>query len=322
VGKAALLKMMSLDGSMSRETAVFEWPDYLCWVLYLAVLLAAGFYFSRREKSTRDFFLGGQRVRWWAAGISIFGTQLSAITFMAIPAKVYATDWSYILVQATIILVAPVIIFCFLPFFRRTGVNTAYEYLGLRFSPALRVIGSAVFCMMQFGRMAIVLFLPAMALAAVTGFNVILCILLMGFLCTVYTELGGIEAVIWTDVLQVGVLLGGALLCAGIICLHVGGGLPAIVSGAWSAGKFRAFHWSWDVASTGVWVVVIGAFFSNLVPYSSDQTVVQRYLTTKSEKQAGAAIWTNAVLVAPGLADFFLSRHRPVYVLSGQPGEP
>ena len=107
----------------------FGWLDYGVLALYLATLVAMGVYFSRRERSTHDFFLGGRRIPWWAAGLSIFGTQLSAITFMAIPAKTYATDWRYFMGNMAIIMVAPVIILVFLPFYRRLNVTTAYEYL-------------------------------------------------------------------------------------------------------------------------------------------------------------------------------------------------
>ena len=244
-------------------------------------------------------------MRWWAAGISIFGTQLSAITFMAIPAKVYATDWVYILAQAAIIIVAPIIVFLYLPFFRRLNITTAYEYLEKRFNAALRLLGGIAFCLMQLGRMGIVLYLPAIALATVTDFNVYTCILVMGVFCTIYTVLGGIEAVIWTDVLQVIVLMGGALLCVVVIALKVEGGLIGIIDLGRQADKFNTINLSWDYASTAVWVVLIGNIFSNLVPYSADQTVIQRYLTTPTEKQAARAIWTNAALTVPAALIFF-----------------
>ena len=175
-------------------------------------LVVMGFYFSRREKGTDDFFLGGKRIPWWAAGLSIFGTQLSAITFMAIPAKAFATDWLYVLLTVGILAVCPVIIICFLPFFRRLNVTSAYEYLELRFNLPVRLYGSASFLFFQLGRMSIVVLLPAIALSAVTGLNVYMCIIVMGVLCTLYTVLGGIEAVIWTDVIQVIVLMGGTFL--------------------------------------------------------------------------------------------------------------
>jgi N-acetylneuraminic acid mutarotase len=182
-----------LSGTFGQIRSGFSGADYITWGIYLTVILGVGLYFSKREKGTDDFFFGGKRVRWWAAGISIFGTQLSAITFMAIPAKVYATDWVYILAQAAIIIVAPIIVWFYLPFFRRLNIATAYEYLEKRFNVALRLFGGIAFCLMQLGRMGIVLFLPAVALATVTDFNVYTCILVMGIFCTIYTVLGGIE---------------------------------------------------------------------------------------------------------------------------------
>ncbi|MHC4431585.1 MAG: sodium:solute symporter family transporter, partial [Planctomycetota bacterium] len=292
-------------GTFEQIRSGFSRVDYFSWGIYLMVILCIGIYFSKREKGTDDFFFGGRRVCWWAAGISIFGTQLSAITFMAIPAKVYATDWVYILAQATIIMVAPIVVFFYLPFFRRLNISTAYEYLEKRFNVALRLFGGAAFCLIQLGRMGIVLFLPAVALATVTDFNVYTCILVMGIFCTIYTVMGGIEAVIWTDVIQVFVLMGGALLCVAVIATKVDTGVLGIIDMGRQAGKFHAVNLTWDYTATALWVVVLGNVMSNLVPYSADQTVIQRYLTTPTEKQAARAIWTNAVLTVPASLIFF-----------------
>ena len=294
-----------LSGTFGQIRSGFSSFDYLTWGIYLIIILCIGFYFSKREKGTDDFFFGGRRVCWWAAGISIFGTQLSAITFMAMPAKVYATDWVYILAQATIIMVAPIVVFFYLPFYRRLNISTAYEYLEMRFNVALRLFGGAAFCLMQLGRMGIVLFLPAVALATVTDFNVYTCILVMGIFCTIYTVMGGIEAVIWTDVIQVFVLMGGALLCVAVIAFKVDGGLAGIIDLGRQADKFHALNLTWDYTATAVWVVLLGNLFTNLVPYSADQTVIQRYLTTPTEKHAARAIWTNAALTVPAALTFF-----------------
>lgn len=279
--------------------------NYAVLVAYFALLVGLGVYFSRREESTDDYFRAGGRIPWWAAGISIFGTQLSAITFMAIPAQAYATNWVYILAQATIVLIAPVIIYFYLPFFRRLGVTTAYEYLGKRFDDSVRLFGSVAFVLLQLGRMAIVIFLPAIALSAASGMSIYLAILLMGVLSTIYTVLGGIEAVVWSDVIQVVVLMGGALLSLATIALSVEGGLGSLVSEAAAEGKFHTFNWTWDASVTAVWVVVLGNLLANLVPYTADQTVVQRYLTTRDEKQAAQSIWTNAALTIPAALIFF-----------------
>jgi len=287
----------------SREG--FGLADYGVLTVYLASLVAMGVYFSRREKSTDDFFLGGRRIPWWAAGLSIFGTQLSAITFMTIPSKAYHTDWVYFLGNMMIVAVAPVVVFLYLPFFRRLNVSTAYEYLEQRFNLVTRLLGSAAFILFQLGRMGVVLYLPAAALSTVTGMNVYLCIALMGVLATVYTVLGGIEAVVWTDVLQVFVLLGGALLALVIITCQVDGGVARIITEGAAQNKLRAVNLTWDVATAALWVVLLGKPFEVLVSYTADQTVVQRYLTTTDEKAAARGIWTNAVLTIPASIIFF-----------------
>ncbi|MFW6125187.1 MAG: sodium:solute symporter family transporter, partial [Pirellulales bacterium] len=274
-------------------------------VAYLAVLVVIGFYFSRREKGTGDYFLAGRRVPWWAAGLSIFGTQLSAITYLAIPAKSYSSDWKYFLINVGILAIAPVVILVFLPFYRRLNVTTAYEYLGLRFGPSLRVLGSLLFSVFQIGRMGVVVLLPALALAAVTGINVYVCIALMGVLSTIYTVAGGIEAVIWTDVLQVLVLLFGAVLAIGLMVGGVQGGFGTLFEEAAAHGKFQMADWSWDLTTDSLAVVILGAIFTNLVPYTSDQAVVQRYLTTPTERMAARSIWTNALLAIPASVLFF-----------------
>jgi len=283
----------------------FGFVNYSVLGVYLLMLVGMGVYFSKREKTTEDFFLAGRRIPWWAAGISIFGTQLSAITFMAIPAMAYATDWVYFLGNMCIVLMAPIVILVYLPFYRRLNITTAYEYLEKRFNPAVRLFGSAAYILMQLGRMAIVIFLPAIALSTVTGISIQSCILLMGLLCTFYTVLGGIEAVIWSDVLQVVVLLGGAVLSLVIIASKTENGFAGIISTATANDKFHIANRTWDWTTTALWVVVIGRFFEQFVPYTADQTVVQRYLTTCDEKQAAKSIWTNAILTVPASIIFF-----------------
>ena len=285
----------------------FGLVNWLVLVGYLSVLVWIGVYCSKRGKGTEDFFVGGRRVPWWATGLSIFGTMLSAITYLALPARSFATNWTYFLLNMGIIAIAPVIIVFYLPIFRRTRITTAYEYLEQRFNRSIRLFGSASFILFQLGRMGVVLLLPALALSAVTGINVYVCIAFMGVLSTLYTVAGGIEAVIWTDVVQVVVLLGGALAALGIIVFQLDGGMSELLSAGGSSEKFRFANLNASFVSDSIVVILLGAFFSNsLVPYSSDQTVVQRYLTTSSEKLAARAIWTNAVMVLPATVIFLL----------------
>jgi N-acetylneuraminic acid mutarotase len=181
-------------------------------VIYLLLLVGIGVYFSFRNKNTEDFFRGGQRIPWWAAGCSIFATILSSLTFMSIPAKTYSTDWVYFGINLCIVLLAPFIIYYILPFFRKIDATSAYEYLEKRFNLACRLFASASYILFQIGRMAIVMYLPSLALATVTPISIEICILLMGLLSILYSALGGLEAVIWTDTIQTLVLFSGAIL--------------------------------------------------------------------------------------------------------------
>jgi len=292
---------------MNDIAVSFGKVNYTVVGIYLAVLVSMGLYFARREKTTDDFFLAGRRIPWWAAGLSIFGTQLSAITYLAMPARAYATDWALLILNIGIFAIAPFVIYLYLPFFRRLNITTAYEYLEKRFDVSIRVFGSLSFVAFQLGRMGIVVLLPALALSAVTGLNVFVCIALMGILSTAYTVLGGIEAVIWTDVVQAIVLIGGAFIALGIIIGDLDGGFTQFVSVAAENGKFNLAHLNWDWTSDALIVVIIGAIFTNsLVPYTTDQAVIQRYLTTPDEKQAARAIWLNGFLAIFAGALFLL----------------
>ena len=288
--------------SLSNNTS-FGTLNYIVLLVYLIILIGIGFMFSKNQHSTDDFFKGGNRIPWWAAGLSIFGTQLSAITFMAIPAKTFATNWLYFFLMMTIIMVSPFIIRYFLPFYRRFNLTTAYEYLELRFNLLTRLLGSAMYIFLQLGRLGIVLLLPSLALSVVTGIDVYACIMTMGILSILYTVLGGIEAVIWTDVVQVIVLLGGALISLILLYLNLDSNdISTYVS---EFEKMKIFDFELSFSNPTIWVVLIGGFATNIVQYGSDQTVIQRYLTTKDEKSAAKGIMTGAWLALPATLIFF-----------------
>jgi len=291
--------------AITKQKADFQWLDYAVLIIYFALMLAIGVYFSARQNSTEDYFIGGGRVPWWAAGLSVFGTALSAITFMAIPAKTFATNWSYFLYNMSVLLATPIITMVFIPFYRKLKITSAYEYLERRFNVFVRLFGSFSFILFQIGRIAIVLYLPAIALSLVTGIDIFVCILVVGVLSTAYTLIGGIEAVIWTDVVQVIILMGGALLSLAFMFFRVGDDLGNLATNAMEGGKLTLAHLNFALNEPTIWVVLIGGFFINLVTYSSDQSLVQRYLTTPDLKSASKTAWTNAILVVPSTLIFF-----------------
>ncbi|MEA5005374.1 MAG: sodium/solute symporter [Rikenellaceae bacterium] len=279
--------------------------DITVIVLYFLVLSLMGWHFSKKQKNTEDYFRGGGRIPWIIIGLSIFGTSLSAITFMSIPAKAYATDWSYMLFNAGIIMVVPIITLLFIPFYRRLNVTTAYEYLEKRFNPLIRVICSIAFILFQVGRMGVVLLLPSIALNVVTGFDIFLCISLMGILSLAYTMMGGIEAVAWTDAMQVIVLLGAAIAVVFVICAQLPDGINSVFTTAAADHKFNLGSTALDLRQPALWTVLIATFFTNITTYGTDQTIVQRYISTETEKQARKGVYTNALLTIPSTLIFF-----------------
>lgn len=288
-----------------QDKVSFGWINYTVIILYLLGMLGVGFYFSKKAKNTDQFFKGGGNIPWWAAGISIFATALSAITFLSIPAKAYMADWGMFMFNMTIILVAPVIIKYYLPFFRKLSVASVYQYLETRFSSSVSFLASLFFTLFMFARVAIVLFLPSLALNAVTGLNIYFCIILMGLVTMAYCTMGGIEAVVWGDVIQGCILVFGALLSLGFLIFGVDGGLGEVMRVAIDDKKFNILDFSFDWTKPVFWVALIGGFSNTLLTYSSDQSVVQRYITTKDTSSTKKSIWLNGILSIPITIIFF-----------------
>ena len=291
-------------GTLVQKT-YFGWLDYTVLVLYFLLMIFIGWWTSRHQHSTDDFFRGGEKIPGWATGLSIFGAKLSAITFIGIPAKTYAKDWTYFFLLMTIVMVMPFVIRYFIPFYRRIDATSAYEYLEKRFNYLTRFLGAVLYILLQLGRMGIVLLLPSIALSVVTGIDVVTGIVIMSVVSIFYTVLGGIEAVIWTEVVQVVILLGGAILTLVLI--------PFLLEGDWAThyqtlkdyDKLTVFDFSFDWQSSTFWVVLVGGFSLNLIQYGADQTVVQRYLTTKDQKAAEDSLRLGAWLTVPSTIIFF-----------------
>lgn len=293
--------------SLKPQQSEFGLLNYSVLVLYLLAMVGVGLFFAKRNKTTNDFFRGGKRIPWWAAGCSIFATMLSSLTFTGIPAKSYAQDWVYSIGNFTIPLVAFVAVYVALPFYRKIDVTSAYEYLENRFHRSVRQFGSLFFLLFHLFRMAIVMSLTGLALSAATPLTPTQAVLLMGVLSIIYCSFGGIEAVIWTDTIQTVVLLGGGILAIVFLILGTDGNFDGFLSSAGSADKLRLINWHSDPFSTQIafWVILVGAIAQNTSSYTADQAVVQRYMTTKDPGLAAKSIWTNALLTIPATLLFF-----------------
>ena len=306
----------------------FGWINWMVLAIYLLAMLGMGFYFMRKEKGADDFFKGGGRIPWWAAGISIYATMLSAITYMTIPAKAYTTDWTYYPMLWMILLISFPVIKYYLPYFRKLNVTSAYEVLEQRFNLATRLLASFLFCVFMIVRMAMVLYLPSLALTAVTGIDIYLCIVLMGLITIVYCTMGGVEAVIWGDVVQGLILVGGAIFAVIYLAVNTEGGVTGCIDIALENDKLRLFDWSNSWSQATWWVIIIGGLANNLISYTSDQTVIQRFMTTPDEKSAGRGILVNGLMsvfvsvafymIGTGLYTFYKTHPTELDVTMGQ----
>jgi SSS family solute:Na+ symporter len=261
--------------------------DYALIALYLAVNLAIGAWCARRRQaSSRDFFLGGGRVSWWAAAVSFCATATSSISFMALPAKSFRTDWEPFGSAPAQAGAGILMGLVFAGILRRLNLTTIFGYLERRFDRNVRLLGAGLGVLLKIGgRMSVIMLLPALALSTVTGLNVYASIAVMGGVTTVYAAEGGFEAVVWTDVMQTVVTYGGVALALLFLARGVPGGFSGIVHAGAAAGKFHAVSWSFDPTRPTVWVFV-GMFLGHIFTQLADQPLMQRMLATKDEREA------------------------------------
>lgn len=263
---------------------------------YFAGMLLLGVVFMKRSRNSDDYFRGGGRLPWWAVSLSIYATMFSSITFLSIPAWSFMTDCRYAPLAIGTIALVPVVLKWYLPYFRRLNLTSAYEFLEVRYNLACRLFASAMFIFFMVVRTAIVAYLPAVAIAAVTGVDVNLAIVAVVAVTIVYCTMGGIEAVIWGDFTQSLILFAGTGAIFYFLVTGSDGGFAGYLREGWDAGKFSFFDLSLDWTRPVFWVVVIGGIVTNLASYTSDQCVVQRYMATKDEVSAGKSIVMNGAL--------------------------
>ena len=279
--------------------------DIVTLLLYLAGMAVMGLYFARRNKTTEEYFVGGRNFPGWAIGISMLGTSISSVTFLAFPAAAFVLDWRQLVSNMTLPLVALPAVLIFIPLFRRGKTTSAFEYLGNRFGPTIRLYGTLTFIVYSLIWIAKVLFLVSIPVGIMTGASITLVIIAVGVFIAFYTIAGGIDAVIWTDVVQAVVLWGGGFLCIGFIIFQVPGGLGQIWDVAWEHHKFGLGPMHWDPGERTFWTVSLLGVFTWLRVYACDQTMIQRYAAARSTREARKAVVIYSTVAVPTWIFFF-----------------
>lgn len=267
--------------------------NWVAVIIYLLAMLFIGVYFTKRaSQSTNSFFTASGRLPSWVVGFSIYATTLSAITFMSTPEKAFLTDWSYIAGNIAIVAIIPLLIYFYVPFFKKLKVTSAYEYLEARFGPSIRVIGSLLFVVYHLGRVAIVIYLPTLAITSVSDMNPYIVASLVGLLCILYTFLGGFEGVVWSDFIQGVILLGGALVIIILGVMNIKGGFGTVFADAIEHKKLiSADNWKLNTAAAAIPIIFLGNIFNNLYQYTASQDVVQRYQASDSLKETNKSLY-------------------------------
>ncbi|MBL9207320.1 MAG: sodium:solute symporter, partial [Opitutaceae bacterium] len=281
--------------------------DLIVLLVYLVGVTGVGCLFYWRNRSSEQYMSAGRSLPGWVVGLSIFGSYVSSISFLANPGKSYGGDWNAFVFALSLPLAALIAVKWFVPFYRKTGEVSAYQHLENRFGPWARSYAVVCYMLTQVARLGTILYLLALALVPLTGFDIRTIIIVVGLIIIVYPLLGGTEAVIWTGVVQAIVLVGGALACVVTLLLGMAEGPGQIFSMAMEKHKFSlgSFSGAWDQST--FWVVLIYGLVINLQNFGIDQSYVQRYITAKSDQAARRSVWIGALLYLPiGAAFFFI----------------
>ncbi len=273
--------------------------DFGVLVVYIAGVVGVGFWFARKSGTTSEFMAAGRSLPGWVVGLSIFGTYVSSISFLANPGKSYESNWNPFVFSLSLPIAAWIAVRWFVPFYRRAGDISAYKHLEDRFGSWARIYAVICFLLTQLARMGSIMYLVALAVAPLTGWNVPAIIIATGILVTVYTLLGGIEAVIWTDAVQSVILTLGILISCVVLLMGMPEGPGQIFQIASAQEKFSLGSLGTSVAEPTFWVVLAFGLFINLTNFGIDQSYVQRYITAKSDEAAKRSVWIGALLYLP-----------------------
>jgi SSS family solute:Na+ symporter len=279
--------------------------DWAILAGYFLATMGLGVWFHRQSRSTEGFTAASRALPGWACGLSIFATFVSSISFLALPGKAYAANWNPFVFSLSLPVATWAAVRYFLPYYRRTGEVSAYAHLEHRFGPWARVYAGLFYLLTQLARMGAVMYLMALPLSVLLGWDIRTIILVTGVSVTIYAFVGGIVAVIWTDALQSIVLMAGAGVCALVMLLGMPEGPGQVFSLAAAHHKFSLGSFGWSLAEPTFWVVLVYGVTMNLQNFGIDQSYIQRYIASRSDREARKSVWLGGLLYVPVSAVFF-----------------
>jgi SSS family solute:Na+ symporter len=280
--------------------------DYAIIILFLAGSLVFGLFFAKSQKTTKNYFLAKGKFPSWALGISLLATLISSVTFLAYPGTGYSSNWILLVQGLMVPVVLLVVIWFIVPLFRQVINLSTYEYFEKRFGPFARYYSSVAFVLRQFSGMGTVLFLLAVSLEKILPIGTFYIVLIVGGIIIMINLLGGIEAVIWLDVFQGFMLFVSGIICMAALLLSIDGGVKEVWDVASLNGRTGFGPYDWDLTKLTFLVMAINGIFYAVQKYATDQTVVQRYLTAKTDSSAIKASLLGILLTVPVWTLFML----------------
>jgi len=280
--------------------------DLIVFFTYMIGVTLFGSSFYRKNKSSAAFTLGNSNIPGWVVSMSIFATFVSSISFLALPGMAYQSNWNAFVFSLSIPVASFMAVKFFVPLYRKANSPSAYSYLETRFGPWARIYASACYLLTQIMRMGTILYLLALPVNIMFGWNIVTIIVVTGLAVMVYSLLGGIQAVVWTDAIQGIILIGGAITCLFFILFSMPEGPGQMFAIAAEHHKFSLGSFGLSLSESTFWVVLIYGIFMNLQNYGIDQNYVQRYMASRSDHEAKKSALFGGLLYIPVSLIFFL----------------
>jgi solute:Na+ symporter, SSS family len=273
--------------------------DLVVFLVYMGGITLYGSSFYKKDKSSSEFTLGNSKFPSWVVTMSIFATFVSSISFLALPATAYLSNWNAFVFSLSLPISAYIASKYFVPIYRKINSPSAYSFMETKFGIWARIYVSMCYLLTQIMRIGTILYLLALPLNAMFGWNIVIIIVITGLVVTIYSLLGGIEAVMWTDAIQGIVLIGGAVLCLLYLWFSMPEGPSQIFKIANENNKFSLGSFGASLNEATFWVVLIYGVFINLQNFGIDQNYVQRYMASSSEQEAKKSAFWGGLLYVP-----------------------
>ena len=292
--------------------------DLIIFLIYIVSIMGVGGWFFRKNRSSSAFTLGNQSIPSWVVGMSFFATFVSSISYLALPGIAFQDNWSSFAFSLSIPIAAIFAIKVFIPLYRKVNSPSAYTYLEQRFGPWARIYASTMYLLTQLMRIGTILYLMALTVNAVFNWDIAIIIIATGVGVAIYSVLGGIQAVVWTDAVQAIILICGAMVCVGYILFGMPDGPGQMVEVAMDHDKFSLGSFTLDLSQPTFWVIFVYGIFINLQNYGVDQNYVQRYMVARTDKEARrSAFWGGMLYIPVSMVFLFIGTALFSYYQSG-----